>query len=340
MAHIVVSIPRLLFGTVFVAILAGSTQFFIPQSQAHQLHSQTTSDKHTVSTPYTAAPQPTAQPAPVPTPKVAAPVAKPVATISSTTQSVTAAPVVTAAPSASVSGLTPVIPTPSPSSGSGATSSGTTPPTTTTNYTSTNWSGYMAATGGYTAISGSWSVPDVTGISGHSSSDATWIGIGGISTDDLIQIGTQDSVSYTGHKSSSAFYELLPNSSRTITNLSISPGNVVAASLSELSSGQWQISITNTTTGQSYLSTVAYTSSRSSAEWIEEDPSNSFGRLVPFDNFGTISFTDASATSTGKSVTLATGDAQLITLINASGTAIATPSAIGSDGKSFSVTHS
>lgn len=343
MTRIVVSVPRLIIGTLLVALLVVGTQVFLPAPQPRQIPSQTASVKQQ-SVPYTAAPQSVAQPAPTPTPEVTAPVTKTkaVATVS-TTHSTTAAPVVTPAPTASVSGLTPVDPTPAPTPNTGGTSgaspSDPTPPATTTSYTSSNWSGYLAATGSYTAVSGSWTVPKATGVVGKSSADATWVGIGGVSSGDLIQVGTQNTVSSSGHQTASAFYEILPSSAHTITSLSVTPGDVVTASLNETTSGHWQVSIADTTTGQSYTTTLAYTSSHSSAEWIEEDPSTIFSHLIPFDNFGTVSFTGAAATTGGSSVTLTSGDVQPITMVTTGSKPVATPSALGGDGESFTVTR-
>jgi len=197
----------------------------------------------------------------------------------------------------------------------------------------------MATTGNYTAITGSWTVPHATGITGKTSDDSAWIGIGGVTAADLIQVGTEDSVSASGREKSVAFYELLPQTAHTISTLSISAGDSMSASLSETTANQWKISITDTTTGGSFVTTVSYTSSHSSAEWIEEDPSSA-GGLIPFDTFTPILFTNATTTSSTTSDTILSSNAQPVTLI--SGTThntLATPSGIGSDGQSFTITR-
>lgn len=48
-----------------------------------------------------------------------------------------------------------------------------------------NWSGYAATTGAFTAVSASWVVPRTTG-SGTFAADSTWVGIGGIQSNDPI----------------------------------------------------------------------------------------------------------------------------------------------------------
>jgi len=230
-------------------------------------------------------------------------------------------------PTSSVNTLTP---TPTGSQSSGNTSS----------YTSTNWSGYLATGGSYTAISSSWVVPSATGNGSSTTGDGTWVGIGGVSSSDLIQVGTTNFVSASGQVTTSAFYEMLPDTARTILTMTISAGDSISASLNETSSGVWTVSITDNTTSQSYSNVVSYVSTNSSAEWIEEDPSYSSGSEVPFDEFGSVNFSGASVTSTGTVSNLTQISASPITLENTSGQTLASPSAIGGDGASFTVTRS
>jgi hypothetical protein len=238
-------------------------------------------------------------------------------------------PVVTPSPSSSVSSLTPTAPTTTPSP--------TPVPPTTTSYTSTNWSGYLATSSNYTQISGSWQAPNVTGNGSTTSADASWIGVGGVTSNDLIQVGTQDTVSSSGTVTTSAFYEMLPAASIDITSISVSPGDQMSANINETSTGQWAITITDNTSGQTYTKNVSYTSSNSSAEWIEEDPSYSSRRQIPFDNFGLVNFKSALTTSNGASLNLNSASAQPVTMVNQSDQPIATPSSINSDGMSFSI---
>lgn len=239
-------------------------------------------------------------------------------------------PVVTPSPGSSVSGLTPTTPAPAPSSQT------STPPTA-TGYLSTNWSGYLAANGTFTAVSAAWTATLATGNGSTTSADSTWIGIGGVTTSDLIQVGTQNIITAGGQISTSAFYELLPGYSQTVPGVTVSEGDSMTASLTQISSGQWTISITDKTDGQSWTATVSYASSLSSAEWIEEDPSYSFRRQIPFDNFHQAVFIGALAVANGTTVNLATSTAQPVSMVNNSGQPIAIPSPISGDGTSFTV---
>ena len=335
-----------------VALAAGGAHLAALAPSSKLIHSQSASaNKSTVPLAVAQHTVTSGQSAPTPTPtpvSVSVPAPLQPVTLADVPHSAAPAPVVTPAPAASVSGLVPVDPTPAPSSSNsqGSSSSGSSSssssssPTTTTGYTSTNWSGYLATTGKYTAIAGSWTVPKPTGIAGKTSADAAWIGIGGVSTGDLIQVGTEDTVSASGQETSSAFYELLPQASTTITALTVSPGDAITASLAEPTTGQWTVNITDLTTGKSYTTTLSYTSSNSSAEWIEEDPSTVFGRLLPLDNFTSVSFTGGTTTSSGTNVTIAGSNAQPVTLVSATtDQPVATPSLLGSSGQAFTVTQ-
>lgn len=284
---------------------------------------------HHVSAPPKVTP-PTPPPAAAPPP----PAAPPPAPVKTAPQAGTPKPepVVTPSPGSSVSGLTPT--TPPPTSPSPQTPSSQT----TTGYLSTNWSGYLAANGTFTGVSASWTATLATGNGSTTSADSTWIGIGGVTSNDLIQVGTQNIISASGQVSTSAFYELLPNSSQTVPGVTVSEGDSMTASLTEISSGQWTVTITDKTDGESWTTSIAYVSSLSSAEWIEEDPSFISGRLIPFDNFHEAAFAGGLTIENGSSINIAASTSQPVTMVNSSGQPVAIPSAIGSDGASFTVT--
>ena len=201
---------------------------------------------------------------------------------------------------------------------------------------SSNWAGYVATSGTFTAVGGSWIVPQATGSNANLSADATWVGIGGGSGTDLIQAGTQDIIQ-NGTPTYTAWYELLPASSVQVP-LAVHPNDEVTVAIAQQSNSQWQISFSDTTTGQSYQTSVSYASSLSSAEWIEEMPSDQRG-LVTLDNFGTVSFTDGLTTQNGSQVSISGSGAQPMTMITKNDQALVTPSSLGADGASFTVTR-
>jgi hypothetical protein len=203
--------------------------------------------------------------------------------------------------------------------------------------TSNNWSGYAATGGTYTAVNGTWTVPQYSA-SSTGGVDATWVGIGGVNSRDLIQAGTQETVSGSGLTQYQAWIEMLPAASHPVP-LTVHPGDSVSVSIDQQSTGNWQISFTDNTTGQTYQTTVQYTSSNSSAEWIEEAPSAGRGGILPLDNFGSVNFSSATAVKDGQTVDLANSGAKPITLIGQDQQPLAVPSAVGSDGSSFSVSR-
>jgi hypothetical protein len=201
---------------------------------------------------------------------------------------------------------------------------------------SSNWSGYAATGGTYTAVSGSWTVPQVTAASG-SGADATWVGIGGVRTHDLIQAGTEATVT-GGRVRYDAWVEMLPQSAQRVA-LVVNPGDSISVAITQQADTTWLIAFQNRTIGQDYQVTETYTSSRSSAEWVEEAPSTG-QRLVPLDDFGTVQFQAASAVKDGQQLAIAQAGGTAITMIDRSGQILATPSALGGDGASFSVQRS
>jgi len=198
-----------------------------------------------------------------------------------------------------------------------------------------NWSGYTASGGSYTAVGASWIVPQVS-VGGNIGGDATWVGIGGIANRNLLQAGTQAITDSRGSVSYQAWYELLPGYSQTVP-LKVNPGDSVTAAINQRSGNQWNITITDNTTGQNYNKIVTYNSSLSSAEWIEEMPLTNIG-FIGLDNFGSINFTDAWTIKDGVKVELAQAGALPVTMMNYARQAIATPGLINSD-NSFTITR-
>lgn len=154
--------------------------------------------------------------------------------------------------------------------------------------TSDNWFGYNLGTLGdgdnlFSSITGNWTVPTATQhTSGQAEDSADWIGIGGgcvnsgcdASDETLIQTGTEQDVSSTGATSYDAWYELVPAPELEISNMTIEPGDQMHASLTQLAgeSNVWEITIEDVTRGETYSTTVPYSSTQDTAEWIEETP--------------------------------------------------------------------
>jgi hypothetical protein len=141
-------------------------------------------------------------------------------------------------------------------------------------------------------INASWTVPRLRSFSTDTYS-AAWIGIGGQSDKTLIQTGTEhDSVNDQEYYS--AWYELVPDDAIRITDMSVSAGDNITASISLLNSdtNEWAINIYDATKGQGFYQTFVYNSSRLSAEWVVERPTVN-DEVAVLANFGSVTFADS-----------------------------------------------
>ena len=209
---------------------------------------------------------------------------------------------------------------------------------------SENWAGYVASpvngSSDFSSVSGSWVQPSANSSAGDGYS-AFWVGLGGAGqSQSLEQIGTQADVT-GGQTVYYAWYELVPSVPVKLS-LAIHPGDHIAASVS-VSGTNVTVSLSDQTTGASYTNTLQMSNpDASSAEWIAEAPSAADGQgdyqPLPLADFGTINFTGASATAAGHTGSIS--DSQWTTQavqLGSSSSAGAQPSALSSDGSSFSV---
>jgi hypothetical protein len=206
---------------------------------------------------------------------------------------------------------------------------------------SLNWSGYAVtpSSDNITAVDSTFTVPSAGLVPPGFA--ATWDGIGGYSTSDLIQAGTAEQSAPNNPLVGPqyyAWYELLPASETQLTdctgdaNCTVTPGDNVTVDIQQVSGDTWSISMTDA--GHwTWSKDVTYTSSESSAEWILEAPT--LVAQTTLANVGTVHFGPTSTyTAGGTTNTIAQGDPTQIDLspgvVNE-----ATPSALGSDGQSF-----
>jgi len=172
---------------------------------------------------------------------------------------------------------------------------------------SNNWSGYAVETnllspqpGVFTAVSGSWTVPAVSGVGTAYSS--VWVGLDGFSSGTVEQIGTASDL-IDGVPSYYAWYEMYPSYSVSVTTLSIKPGDKIDASVIYTGSDQFSLVITNTTSSSTFSTVQTLKDAkRSSAEWIVEAPSSKTG-VLPLADFGKVTVTSASASTGSKGTT-------------------------------------
>lgn len=207
---------------------------------------------------------------------------------------------------------------------------------------SLNWSGYAVTPhrGKFTAVSSTFKVPSA-GLEPPGFA-ATWTGIGGYKTKDLIQAGAAEQSLPSNPLAGSqyyAWYELLPNSETQLNGCrgdhkcTVKPGDHITVRISQASASTWKISMTNAR-HWSWSKVVKYKSSRSSAEWILEAPTLEAAQtLLP--SVGTVRFGPTSTfTASGKKYTIAQGKPTKIVL-SPGAVNEATPSALAPGGQSF-----
>ena len=214
---------------------------------------------------------------------------------------------------------------------------------------SSNWFGYGQGTleqGSklFNSITGDWTVPTATQhTSGQAEDSSDWIGIGGgcidagcTATDStLIQTGTEQDVDSTGAASYSAWWELVPAPSLTISNMTVAPGDHMHASISEVvpDSDVWTITIQDVTRGETFTQTAPYPSTHATAEWIEETPLEigTDAGFAALPNLTNPAF--SSATANGASAGLKASEE--MDLVDSNGNVIGAPSAPNSTADGF-----
>lgn len=201
---------------------------------------------------------------------------------------------------------------------------------------SANWSGYIAQSGTYTGVGASWIVPAVQP-SLSLKTDSAWVGIGGVSSADLIQMGTE-ATSVEGAVTYQAWYEVLPKYAIPIP-MQINAGDQIQANITLMKSNKWQLSLQDLSSGKDYSKLISYHSRMNSAEWIEEMPSSGTG-LIPLDNFGKVKFENGWAINNGAKMSLKDAGALPVKMASSSGKIIASPSKLISKGRAFIVSRS
>ena len=220
---------------------------------------------------------------------------------------------------------------------------------------SSNWAGYVAhsPSGRFTSVSAEWTAPAASCTAGRETHSAVWVGLGGYSTGAkaLEQIGTEADCGASGQPAYSTWVELLPAGAQNL-RLAVRAGDRVVASVTVIGRHA-TLRLRNLTTGRSYSTTRRLSAvDVSTADWIVEAPSGCAAaggcQTLDLANFGSVSFANATATSTGRTRTVADGGGTELLLrqgrvvsgaaaFRGLGVVSATPSPY--DGGSFSVAY-
>lgn len=156
-------------------------------------------------------------------------------------------------------------------------------------WASSNWSGYArtGGTGAFHSVTGRWTVASVSPTS-KATYSSSWVGIDGFNNSHLIQTGTEADY-YNGAAHYDAWWEILPAPETVIRGITVSPGNIMTATITKGSGSSWTITITDKSTGKSFSTIQQYTGPQTSAEWIEEAPSVN-GHIATLAHYGAVKF--------------------------------------------------
>jgi hypothetical protein len=222
---------------------------------------------------------------------------------------------------------------------------------------SVNWSGYFAAgsDGTFTSVSASWTVPSVN-CGGDATADSSqWVGIdGGLSTSTTVEQDGTEADCHSGAAVYDAWYEMLGDNSVNDgaeveippSSNPVAPGDVMGASVS-VSGTTWTLTIADTThpwSGGAFSININFSGGeQSSAEWIVERPEScSPCAFTDLSNFGTASFTAATATTSGdgtpQSIAALGGSSIEMVSENGDNPLLAAPSALDPTGEQFTDT--
>ncbi|KAL1596574.1 hypothetical protein SLS60_009222 [Paraconiothyrium brasiliense] len=173
---------------------------------------------------------------------------------------------------------------------------------------SSNWAGAVLIGTGYKSVTGTITVPTPKKPSSGSSSTqyaaSAWVGIDGDTCSTaILQTGVDFYVKGTT-VSFDAWYEWYPDYAYDFTGITVSAGDQIKMTVTATSTSAGSAVIQNLTTGKTVTKTFSGETNKlceTNAEWIVEDFSSG-NSLVPFANFGTVTFTGASATTSSGTV--------------------------------------
>ncbi|KAL1965257.1 hypothetical protein VTN77DRAFT_5859 [Rasamsonia byssochlamydoides] len=173
---------------------------------------------------------------------------------------------------------------------------------------SSNWAGAVLVGTGYTSVTAQFVVPTPSAPSGGNSGTqycaSAWVGLDGDTCDTAILQTGVDFCVQDGEVSYDAWYEWYPDYAYDFSGISVSAGDTIIVTVDASSKTGGTATVENVSTGQTVTHTFSGESAalcEYNAEWIVEDFEEG-GSLVPFANFGTVTFTGASATDDGSSV--------------------------------------
>jgi hypothetical protein len=208
---------------------------------------------------------------------------------------------------------------------------------------SSNWSGYVATGGNFTAASASWTVPVANCLSPSfqaATDSATWVGIDGWGGNTVEQIGT-DSNCVAGNPSYWAWWEMYPNLPTVIGGVTSSypvfGGDSMNATVTYTGTpGTYKLTITDNSESWSFSTTQSISGTAgASAECAVERPSFLGLPLAPF---GTATFTNCQAATGGGPLHSIWDYPNLAVNLTSSSDTLSSVSGLSNDGTQFTAT--
>jgi hypothetical protein len=202
---------------------------------------------------------------------------------------------------------------------------------------SLNWSGYASFNSTFDDVKGSWTQPAAK-CNGKSTYSSFWLGLDGHTSSTVEQLGTEADCAH-GKPVYYAWWEMFPNVSHPIGAFTVTPGVTYTAEVQSLGGDDFALTLSGGGNNPFTLTAqLGLDPSLSSAEWIAEAPSMCAKTCheLPLTDFGTVSFTGASAD--GSAIDNPAWSVDPLTMVTGGGTVKAAPGALDSTGSRFSIT--
>ncbi|KAJ6571081.1 peptidase G1, partial [Mycena capillaripes] len=175
----------------------------------------------------------------------------------------------------------------------------------------------------YKSVTGTLVVPHLKPATGGASTGyyggSAWVGLDGMTCQSSLMATGIDFIYFNETISANAWTEVYPNPGVDLS-MSVNAGDSIKLTLTATSTTTGTAAVENLSNGQSSTVTIAIPSPLclANAEWIVEDFQESTF-LIPFANFGSITFTDASATTqSGSTVGPSGSGSHIINMVQSS----------------------
>jgi len=166
---------------------------------------------------------------------------------------------------------------------------------------SLNWAGVVQTGNQETRVSATWITPGwAAGTTANpNSAIAEWVGLGGLNSPSLIQVGTMTAPDNNGNPVTTAFWEVLPAAAHQ--TVVIPTGTRVTAAIIPLGNDSWRLLLTGQGYNQPIVNQVVHLTPsqaagiETSADWITEAPTAANGSVLPLAPVASTTMTNVEA---------------------------------------------